>query len=403
MVVMSCVRLTSILLFVVLSSLFATGTEASSLSRRAETIPWLDYAGIESAARDSLPKGIDRRALADSAAGYIAARESSSSIPKCKKIEKRKEWRQLTRGEKRDYIRAIKCLQTKGNYGISAPTDTLFDAFTQVHTTNFLDFHVNSAFLPWHRWFGWIHSQAMRYECGYLGTIPFWNFSMDYKNPTGSPIFSKDPEIGFGTHGTIIRNEIGQGGYQVDNGAFANFKVNIPAPHYLTRNFSFWKDSDPDGVWGYQLGESYSPRKVDWVLTSPTFWDLEVNVEGLNVTGYFGIHNSLHYMNMGDWNGPGWVNNTIWAANGTAAPNDPVFWPHHQNVDRVFWTWQQRPGKQWEYNGYKSSDFIRTPSPDLPPPEPAHPTDTLPFYGLGPDIPVKLALKTENWPLCYTY
>lgn len=60
----------------------------------------------------------------------------------------------------------------------------------------------------------------------------FWNYTMDYKNPTGYPLFSTDPEIGFGTHGTIVRNEIGAGGYQVDNGAFANFTVSCyPRSH----------------------------------------------------------------------------------------------------------------------------------------------------------------------------
>ncbi|KIM28072.1 hypothetical protein M408DRAFT_24089 [Serendipita vermifera MAFF 305830] len=400
---MKHLHLTNVVLLFVLPSFSVTVTQASSLSSRAQKIPWIDYAGIESAARDALHHVVDRRALADPAAGSIAARGSSSSTPKCKKIEKRKEWRQLSRAEKKDYMRATKCLQTKGNYGISKPSDTLYDAFTQVHTTDQLDFHINSAFMLWHRWFGWIHHQALKYECGYSGPAPFWNVSMDYKNPFGSPIYSTDPEIGFGTHGTIVRNEIGLGGYQVDNGAFANLKVNIPIPHYLTRNFSYWKDADPTGVWGTALGESFSPKQVNWVLTSPTYWDLEINMDGLNVTGNFGIHDSPHYMLMGDLNGPGWVANTPWALNGTTAPNDPVFWLHHQNVDRILWTWQQQPGKQWEYNGYKTSDHIRLPTLDLPPPVPAHPSDILPFHGLGPDIPAALALKTENWPLCYTF
>ena len=59
-------------------------------------------------------------------------------------------------------------------------------------------------------------------------TLPrYWDFTKDYKHPSASPIFSTDPEIGFGTHGTIVRNEIGLGGYQVDNGAFANLTVSI--------------------------------------------------------------------------------------------------------------------------------------------------------------------------------
>lgn len=58
-------------------------------------------------------------------------------------------------------------------------------------------------------------------------TTRYWDYTLDYKNPSGSPIFSKDPEIGFGTHGSIPLTEIGFGGYKVDNGAFANLTVSI--------------------------------------------------------------------------------------------------------------------------------------------------------------------------------
>ncbi|KIM28124.1 hypothetical protein M408DRAFT_24137 [Serendipita vermifera MAFF 305830] len=399
-------NLRTLVLFGVLVSLSAsTNTvHAHSLSRRVEQIPWIDYEGIKLAASEALDSDVQRRALADSAGGYphLEAREPSTSARRCKKIEKRKEWRQLSYGEKKDYIRAIKCLQTRPDYGISPITNNLYDAFTQVHTTDFGLFHISSPFLPWHRWFVWIHNEALKHECGYTGPAPYWDYTKDYKNPTGSPIFSTDPEIGFGTHGSVVLNELGRGGFKVDNGAFANFKVNIPIPHYLTRNFTYWKEGDPDGFWGYQLGESFSPRAVQKLLSSPTFWDLEVNVDALNVTGNFGIHNSPHYLSMGDWVGPAWVAGTKFSLNGTTAPNDPMFWPHHQNVDRIFWTWQQKPGKQWEYNGKQGT---HTDFPELNPPEPAdaHLSDILPFFGLGPDVPVALAFKTENWPLCYTY
>ncbi|KIM28123.1 hypothetical protein M408DRAFT_24136 [Serendipita vermifera MAFF 305830] len=382
-----------------------THARSFSISRRLEQIPWLDYEGIAVASRASLLSDNKRRDLGDVTEGssFLAVREPSRLQRSCKKIEKRKEWRQLSHEEKKSYIRAIKCLQTKRDYGISPVTSTLYDAFTQVHTTDFRAFHSSSPFLPWHRWFVWVHDQALRHECGYSGSSPYWDYTIDYKNPTGSPIFSNDPEVGFGTHGSIIRNEIGLGGYQVDNGAFANFTVNLPVPHYLTRNFSAWKDADPTGVWGYQLGESYSPMQVAKLLASPTFWDYEQNVDALNVTGRFGVHNSPHFMVMGDWNGPGWVVNTPWALNGTGAPNEPMFWPHHQNVDRIFWTWQQQPGKQWEYNGFRAINVSGVPL-DVPLERvPALPTDPLPFHGLGPDIPVAMALKTENWPMCYTY
>lgn len=50
---------------------------------------------------------------------------------------------------------------------------------------------------------------------------------MDWQNPFGSPIFSSDPEIGFGSHGNVVVSELGQSSYKVDNGAFANMKVSV--------------------------------------------------------------------------------------------------------------------------------------------------------------------------------
>lgn len=111
---------------------FAPSTaQAGSLSRRMEQIPYIDYIGIESASRDALNHTLYRRGLADSSAAYaqIATRELnnrqySPSTPVCKSIKKRKEWRDLTYAEKKGYTQAIKCLQTKGDYGISPVSDT---------------------------------------------------------------------------------------------------------------------------------------------------------------------------------------------------------------------------------------------------------------------------------------
>lgn len=110
-------------------SFTATLANAGSLSRRVEKIPYIDYDGIKLAASDAVNRTIHRRDLGDSSAVYahLAAREQDlqhPSIPKCKKVTKRKEWRQLSYAEKKAYTRAIKCLQTKGDYGISPISDT---------------------------------------------------------------------------------------------------------------------------------------------------------------------------------------------------------------------------------------------------------------------------------------
>ncbi len=51
----------------------------------------------------------------------------------------------------------------------------------------------------------------------------YWDFTLDYKNPLASPIFSEDDK-GFGLHGTTVSDDLG-GGFLIDKGAFAGVKV----------------------------------------------------------------------------------------------------------------------------------------------------------------------------------
>lgn len=365
-------------LLVVQALLAAHGTHAQSGSLDAANpiVPFVDYPGMAAASAQAVGKPLAH----------------GQRVPKCKSIKKRIEWRKLTYGQKKDYMQSLKCLQKKPDFGISPQYPNLYDAFVWVHTTNWTDYHLNAWFMPWHRWFVWIHSEAMEKVCGYHGPVPYWNYTADYKNLLESPIFSSDPNIGFGSHGRTAVNVSGLVGYKVDNGAFANMKLNIPVNHYLTRNFSAWKTLDPTRQYGIALGESFSPAAVTRALSADKFSDLEAIIEGFDNPLHFGIHNSPHFFSMGDWTGPGWMNNTQWFPQIAVAPNDPIFWIHHAYVDQVFWSWQQKPGKQWLFNG----NFPWFDPTD----NSAKATDILPFYGLGPNPPVNLTLKTENWPMC---
>ncbi|KAG8823263.1 hypothetical protein FRC17_009375 [Serendipita sp. 399] len=259
-----------------------TTVNASTLNCRDPIVPFLDYEGIAITAQGAL--------LEDT-----STRHGASSLSRtCTVVRKRREWRQLTKAQKKDYIRAIKCLQTKWDYGISPISNTfvasfpvLFDALTQVHQMNWTDFHHNACFLPWHRW----------------PTSRYWNYTMDYKDPFASPIFATD-ETGFGTHGRQKLNVSELVGFKVDNGPFANFKVNLPVPHYLMRNFSAWKDVDKAGEWDYALGEAFSPKQLKTALAANKFSNLEETVDGFSQLNNLGLHNGPHFFNFGDWTGP---------------------------------------------------------------------------------------------------
>jgi len=126
------------LLVVAASFLQAEANDVSPV-RRDVRIPWLDYEGLASAARDALTHAHTRR---DTDSPLVAREPNNDgyghhSTPTCKSVKKRKEWRELSYGEKKSYTRAIKCLQTKGDYGIS-PVTTKYVSQTAVLSTQYL-------------------------------------------------------------------------------------------------------------------------------------------------------------------------------------------------------------------------------------------------------------------------
>ena len=68
----------------------------------------------------------------------------------------------------------------------------------------------------------------------------YWDYTLDSEkeNPYDSPVFSTDPEIGFGDGGSVAINELGgrAGGYIVENGAFAGYRV-CDCNIFLAREF----------------------------------------------------------------------------------------------------------------------------------------------------------------------
>lgn len=376
-----------------LAAVSPAAPNAAPLARRDdEKIPFLDYAAIEEAAEAAVSEDLRRRGLLSDDDAALKKR-----TPGCGTLRVRKEWRTLTKAQKKSYIAATKCLQTKSDFGISPISNKMYDAFTYIHENNWFAFHATASFPPWHRWFVWLREVTLQEVCGYSGPFPYWNYTMDWQDPFASPIFSTDSEVGFGTHGTVPYQAMtGATGFKVDNGAFANLKVNLPEPHYLTRNFTLWKDT-PTSVGGSKpaFGQWMGPEQLKKTLAANSFWDFEKVLDGIGAPQSLGIHNAPHFNNNGDWYGPGWLANTPYFPFASTAPNDPMFFVHHAYVDAVFWKWQQQSGKQWLYGG---STNISDPTQND-----AKLTDTLPFSGFGPDVPVALAMKTENFPLCYTY
>ena len=197
--------------------------------------------------------------------------------------------------------------------------------------------HRGPAFLPWHRYF--LRELEVLLQVRKPGMmLPYWDWAAEADDPFGAPLWNTDPGEGLiymGGDGT------GPGGV-VTTGPFAHWTSLIADPSGgfvpragIVREFA-----------RVGLGTPIFPtarQVLDVVAGMPPYdydtppWHLESvdsfrnRMEGwLAAGGEKGpqLHNRVHVWIGGDM-GPG------------TAPNDPVFFLHHCNIDRLWAQWQR--------------------------------------------------------------
>jgi len=305
----------------------------------------------------------------------------------CAKITTRKEWRRLSRETQASYIAAVKCLTTRPATLRTRFRLRRYDDFQYVHSTLYMQIHFVARFLPWHRHIVFLYEQALR-ECGYDQGIPHWDWSLDSNNVVRSPVFSTDPEVGFGGNGTgRVDPRLPDDGGAVQTGAFANFELIHPIHHQLHRKFDSMQDVSQTDI--PFLGESYSQDNVARIQRIPDFLAYSNNLEGKNPMNFpdapIAPHAAIHAFMGGD------MPSSVYAA------NEPLFFLHHCHIDRLWSDWQRRDwaNRRRAYHG----NNVRGDQT-----EDASIYDELPFLGLGGRNPTVLqVMDTTAYPYCYTY
>ncbi|KAF1953408.1 Di-copper centre-containing protein [Byssothecium circinans] len=286
---------------------------------------------------------------------------SQSQIP-------RREWRTLTTPEKHEYLTAVSCLQTKtSRLGLN---HTLYHDFPYVHSRVGQYVHDAAPFLAWHRYYIHIYESALKHEWNYTGTMPFWNWQLDWKDITKSPIWSTDH--GFGTTGDPERSlDTILNGHCVVDGLFAD--IVIPYldekfyPHCLSRGFA-------QGEELRNLSMMLSPETIEDLL------DLD-EYDAFNLGMEHGPHLAIPRSIRGDFSL-------------LTAPSDPVFFLHHAQLDRLWWKWQLlHPQKRWEYSGLAKHGLRESASVE----------DLLLVERIAGDVKVEEVLDTHGALFCYRY
>jgi len=341
----------------------------------------------------------------------------------CTNPRVRREWRSLSETERGDWLAAVKCLGKTPHKPSLTPTfnttvtqippvnasSSHYDDFVYIHMDLNQLIHYTGLFLPWHRAYVSDFEAAMRTECNYQGTWPYWDWRQDASpNFPNSTIFDGSPTSGFGGWGDPDDD------YQISTGALADdFEIAYPVPHRIRRNytvnFSYFPDFLGDGtpppqedLWNY-----FTPASQEALIKGYVgdFRGFQAHFESYNN----GSHGAVHLTVGADLFGscPQGLAPPVCVPGQKWSPNDPLFMMHHTMIDKIWYDWQHaNPENFWSYFGGSVSSHSK---PGL---YAEFPTGAPPFLNLGTSMPTDGILKnttifqvmdTKNERLCYVY
>ncbi|OHF02032.1 hypothetical protein CORC01_02611 [Colletotrichum orchidophilum] len=300
----------------------------------------------------------------------LIAKLNQPQNSRCQAPSIRREWRSLGSDEKADYISAVRCLLSRPSKVTAG--SSLYHDFPLLHSVVGGVSHNTALFLPWHRYLLHVYETELRSTCSYNGSLTYWDWSLDWESLADSPVFSNT--TGFGGNGDSSAPESVGGGHCVTDGPFYDLKLAIfgleEDRHCLSRGFA-------DGnVMGRLNGDKVKPAVIEEILRQPDYASFFGKLED-------GPHNQIPNGIQGDF-----IKFT--------APNDPLFFLHHSQLDRLWWMWQQRNlrARLSDYGETKKDKVVTQ----------ASLSDAISIGGImAPDIHVSDVMSTESDLLCYRY
>lgn len=273
----------------------------------------------------------------------------------------RKSVTNLTASEKQDFIRGVKMLKTSPPLSIPGLTLTAtnrYDSFVEIHDRAMGTLtpnpslpgdprarnaaHQGPAFLPWHREF------ILRLEHELQLALSNNNFGLPYWDWAADSAIDDRSESARSTMVVWRDDFMGGQGVPVSNGAFRAGEWTIFPSGNLTRAFGSVVNTLPT------QGDVNAALQIGTYDTSP--WHSgSTNSFRNQFEGWLppnGLHNRVHL----------WVGGSMLPG---TSPNDPVFFLHHCNVDRIWALWQVcHPGVPYapddsegdEHKGHRLND-----------------------------------------------
>lgn len=231
--------------------------------------------------------------------GSIEGAERIDHIKECHDPMVRKEWRTLDPTTQSAYISAVRCLMHHPS--IFLEETSFYDDLIFAHSKTGSYSHYAAAFLPWHRLYMHVYEQALRQKCEYTGALPYWDWTLDFKDLSSSPIW--DSTRGFGGNGDFDEPEVIHGGHCVMDGQFSNSTRAWSAlSKGHSHNVTYWPHCMCRGF----ATRSASVAELDTIhyLISPKF--VEETLDQPDYDSFFrafesGAHNAIPQFIKGDW------------------------------------------------------------------------------------------------------
>ncbi|KAK6542127.1 hypothetical protein TWF694_007894 [Orbilia ellipsospora] len=334
------------------------------------------------------------------------------------KVAIRKEWTSLTPRERKNYIKAVLCLQSKpAKSGALAPgARSRFDDFVATHINQTFSIHATGNFLSWHRYYTFTYEKALREECGYDGYQPYVNWGKYAEDLEHAPLFDGS-DTSMSDNGAYIPQAsgpvfpspvdptivlpAGKGSGCVTSGPFKNLTVNVGPGIFGPQYTDVPLNPQLDGL-------GYNPRclRRDLGFQAARMASTDLNSTNL-ITGYtdivafqnnmqgtftsggneLGVHTAGHFWVGGD---PG--------GDFSASPGDPFFYLHHAQIDRTWWIWQNQDLKTRAKAIGGTITILNT-----PPSRNATLDDLIDLGVNAPAIKIRDAMSTLDGPFCYIY
>lgn len=347
----------------------------------------------------------------------LTAVVASTQPPKaCSSLEVRKEWRALSRAQRKAWIDAVNCLnkvprsgklnpplntsETGSPFDIIAPVNensTYYDDLVYVHMNLNPIIHFTGLFLPWHRLYVHQWTNALRKQCGYKGVAPYWAWEKDTQDFENSRMWDTDRVAGLGGFGDPKDD------FTVKTGGL-DLTFAYPISHKLRRQYRPYPGFL--GISNVSAVSTFTPQEVKKLLNIETgnFTAFQAYMEG-----FIGMHGAVHLIVGGDLAGlcpKGSSNTTVCPVEGapTFSANEPMFHMHHGNIDRLWWLWQEKnPRNKQAFRGGSVQNISAVAEfPNGQPPW-LNKTDMIPTAGMYDSYSIGDVLDTRSWPLCYVY